>query len=167
MPPKGWVKPKPDAEGVAIVDAEGNPVASQSKKAAASKPATKAKPLTRDALKGLIETANWGFILSGKPYLALDPAEISQLAEVWYDVVALYPKFGNMIANGGKMTAWGYALLTTYMIVDKRMKYAAATPAHQTGGTYPNPGDDGQRENHVSPPAPEYQTVPDSFGFQT
>lgn len=117
-------------------------------KAPKAAPTAKPKAITKSALKGMLEVANGGFALAGYGRLALLPEEIESLADSWYEVIKLYPAFGQVLTKGNVLSVWGNALVVTLIVLERRRAAFAETPA----GTTRNPdGDDGQRQDDPGP----------------
>lgn len=78
-------------------------------------------------LKRAFEAPNMAFTLASMvgaevdPRYPLHPQEIEQLANVWADVIALYPKTIKWFEQGTTLSAWSVALFTTTWIVLPRV----------------------------------------------
>jgi hypothetical protein len=104
-----------------------------------------AAPITKPALRGAIEFASMGLLLTGMQ--PLETQEITQLTDSWYEVIKLYPSVGKYLVMGNKLTVWGNALICTSMIVMRRLPSA---PNNQTGPARTPMWHDWQRQNHSS-----------------
>ncbi len=109
--------------------------------------------------------AAFGFLTLGawalqRPEYALTDEEVTQLAAVWYDVIKEYPELGRYLVEGRRVTVWGRAIITTYVILSKKVfKPKVNLNGHveegdnipdSAGTTYPDSGENGLGEDYLS-----------------
>jgi hypothetical protein len=93
------------------------------------------RTMVRGALRQLCEMPNMAFTfatMTGAPvdpryYLA--PQEMDRLADVWADVIALYPDTLKWFEQGNKLSVWSVALFTTSLVVVPRLGLDLAKPS--------------------------------------
>lgn len=110
---------------------------------------SKYKPITKTALRNMFETINGAMALAGHGSLALEDIELDHLADSWHEVIKMYPSFGRYVTQGNTLTVWGTALMTTFIVVERRRSVLAQNTA---GATQSDSRNDGQRKDNVSSP---------------
>lgn len=121
------------------------------------------KPITKTALRKMLETINAALALAGHLDLALQDVELDTLAEAWHDVISMYPQIGSMIASGNRLTVWGNALFVTFVIVERRRALFVTTAP---GSTRDGRRDDRVGQNDAGAAAPVVTPLRASRGQQ-